>query len=86
MFTGEIKEVELIVDNDLIGVMIDRFGKKISVIPIDENRFKILVKVAFSPQFIGWILSLGDKVKIINPLDAVEKVTTIVNTLHSIYS
>ncbi len=85
MFTGELKEVELLVDNGLIGVMIDRFGKRIRVIPVDESHFKTTVKVAASPQFIGWILALGDQVKITGPDEVVELMKKKVEAIYHTY-
>ena len=85
MFTGELKEVELLVDNELIGVMIDRFGKRIRVIPVDENHFKTIVKVAVSPQFLGWLLALGDKIKVINPTDVESLVKKKILAIQKLY-
>lgn len=85
MFAGELKDVDLLVDNSLVGVMIDRFGKKIPIIPVDENRFKTTVRVAMSPQFIGWILSLGHGIKVTGPCDIVEKMGMLVKQLYSVY-
>ncbi len=85
MFTGELKDVELLVDNELIGVMIDRFGKRIRVIPVDENHFRTTVKVAVSPQFIGWILSLGDKVMIISPEEIKEAMKDRIRSIYKLY-
>ena len=85
MFTGDLKEVELLVNNDLVGVMLDRFGKAISIIPVDSKHFKTRVTVAFSPQFIGWILSLGDKIKILSPEDVVIDFKKLVNSICALY-
>ena len=85
MFTGDLKEVDLLVDNELIGVMIDRFGKRIRVIKVDDEHFKITVKVAVSPQFIGWILALGNQVKITGPDDVVEMIKEKVEAIYQNY-
>jgi len=85
MFTGELKEVELLVDNELIGVMIDRFGKRIRVIKVDDEHFRITVKVAVSPQFVGWILALGDQVKITGPDEVVELMKEKVEAIYHNY-
>ena len=85
MFTGELKDVELLVDNELIGVMIDRFGKRIRVIPVDESHFRTTVKVAVSPQFVGWVLALGDKIQLLSPQEEVEMVKTIISKLFYLY-
>ena len=57
-------------------MLIDRFGKGILIIPSGEGRFKTYVKVAFSNQFLGWIMALGDKIKITGPPTAVERMRT----------
>ena len=73
MYGGELTRVQLEVDNDLVGVMIDRFGKEIPIMKTDENHFKTSVDVTFSNQFLGWTFALGDKVKIIGPETAVKQ-------------
>ena len=67
MFGGDEVKVTLEVRNDLAGVMIDRFGKDIPMIPIDSERFKAIVTVAVSRQFLGWLIALGDGIRITGP-------------------
>lgn len=67
MFGGKEQNVRLLVDNELAGVMIDRFGKDIMMIPSGENHFTVNVDVRISRQFLGWIFSLGDQVEILSP-------------------
>ena len=71
MFGGEEKKVTIEADNEMVGIMIDRFGKDIIIAPEGENRFRITVTVAVSPQFLGWIIALGEGVKIIGPEEVV---------------
>ncbi len=73
MFSGEEEIVKLEVHNSLIGVMVDRFGKDVMIIPADEEHFRLHVKVAVSPQFFGWIFGLGGKAKILGPDGVTEK-------------
>ena len=54
--------------------MIDRFGKNLMMIPVDEDYFTVNVDVHVSGHFFGWIISLGDGVKIIGPEDIVEQI------------
>lgn len=42
-------------------------------IPKDDEHFTANVKVIVSNQFISWIFSLGDGVKIVGPEDILEK-------------
>jgi len=73
--------VKLLVDNSLAGVIIDRFGKEASFIPADENHFTVNVDVHVSMQFLGWIISLGEKVKIIGPEAVVEQMNGIIDRM-----
>lgn len=73
MFGGKEQDVKLLVNNSLAGVIIDRFGKDVMLIPSDEKHFIVNVKVHVSRQFLGWIFSLGENVKIIGPDEVVEQ-------------
>lgn len=73
MYGGKEQKVKLLVENHLAGVMIDRFGKDIMMFPADENHFTIHVDVRVSGPFFGWIISLGEGVKIVSPDDVVEQ-------------
>lgn len=67
MFGGAQEKVKLECKNDLAGVIIDRFGKDIMIIPSDEHHFRINVDVEVSQQFLAWIIGLGEGVKILSP-------------------
>ena len=73
MFGGREQSVKLLVDNSLAGVIIDRFGKDVMMIPADGDRFTVNVTVMVSRQFLGWIFSLGEKVKILGPDEVTEQ-------------
>lgn len=70
MFAGKEQYVKLEFVNEMAGVAIDRFGRDISLIKKDEDHFVVNVYVSVSRQFLAWIISLGDGVKILGP-DAV---------------
>lgn len=72
MYGGKEECVRIECDNSLAGVMIDRFGKEIIMIPIDDNRFAVNVDVAVSRQFLAWIIGLGEGVKITSPSSVVD--------------
>ena len=77
MFGGEEKKVTIEAANNLVGVMIDRFGKDIIIAPVDEDHFMITVSVAVSDQFLGWVVALGDGVKVTSPPDVVEQLREV---------
>jgi predicted DNA-binding transcriptional regulator YafY len=67
MFAGETERVKLEFSNQLIGVALDRFGYDISVEKRGDDRFAIVVDVAVSPTFLGWLFQFGDNVRILSP-------------------
>ncbi|MGN0626218.1 MAG: helix-turn-helix transcriptional regulator [Oscillospiraceae bacterium] len=71
MFGGEEEMVRLRFENQLIGVVMDRFGKDVSVFPKPDGFFEIYTKVALSPQFYGWVFALGEGARILSPEKAV---------------
>ncbi len=73
MYGGQECCVKLLVANDLAGVIIDRFGKNVMMRPADEGYFTVHVNVHVSGQFLGWIMSLGEGVKILSPDEVVER-------------
>lgn len=84
MFSGEETKVTLEADNSMAGVLIDRFGKDIMLIPQDGGRFRATVDVAISDQFLGWIVALGT-VKIVGPEAVVKKMQAKVEALSEQY-
>ena len=86
MFSGEEQNVEILCNNNLVGVMIDRFGKEIGILKADDEHFRIIVKVAVSMHFIHWIMALGDGVKIIGPESVVEAIRTEIDRLTQQYN
>lgn len=85
MFGGTETEVTLSVDNSLVGVIADRFGADIFISKDSETSFKVSVRVMLSPQFYAWLFGLGDKVRILSPLSAVEKYNEQINEILMAY-
>lgn len=73
MFGGEEQYVKLEFENRLAGVVIDRFGKDIMMIPADEDHFVVNINVAVSGQFFGWIFALGKGARILGPENVLEQ-------------
>ena len=73
MFDGDQQRVHMQCKNELAGVVVDRFGKDVTMIQTDEEHFEVRVNVAVSGQFLGWVMSLGDRVRILEPEPVVEE-------------
>lgn len=85
MFAGEEETVKLEVHNRLIGVILDRFGTEVMIIPADENHFRVNVKVSVSNQFFGWIFGLGSDVRILAPENVKEKLKAEIKRIEEQY-
>lgn len=67
MFSGEEQLVKLQVDNEMAGVIIDRFGLDVTFLPKDKKTSYVMVSVAVSDAFFGWVFGLGGGVRIAGP-------------------
>lgn len=85
MFAGEEQYVKLEIVNEMAGIVIDRFGRDISLIPKDEGHFTVNVKVAVSRQFLAWVISLGDGVRILGPEEVRRQMREEAERLMGIY-
>ena len=73
----------MLVDNELVGVIADRFGDDVFIVRENENQFRFTARISISSQFYAWVFGLGGGVKILSPkkvadrfkeqLDAVSK-------------
>ena len=85
MFTGEETAVTLVAENHMVGVVIDRFGKDISIKPLDEAHFQADVSVTISPQFLGWIIALGKSIRIAGPDEVINRMKAEIKRLNEQY-
>lgn len=67
MYGGTDTEVSLVCQQQLAGVVLDRFGHDIWMRPIDQEHFRAKVLVAVSPQFFGWVTGVGAGMEIEGP-------------------
>ena len=86
MFAGAAKTVQLICDKKLVGVMIDRFGKSVSIREISEEKVKVRINVDVSPHFYGWLTSFGSQVKLVEPAEIVEDYRTYLRGIWEEYT
>lgn len=73
MFGGEGVAIKLQFDNSLVNVVIDRFGKDVSIEKVDDNNFEVWTHVAVSSTFLAWVFQFGNKVKILSPESVVKR-------------
>ena len=85
MFGGDVMRVTLEGRNDMVGVLIDRFGKDITVLPKDKESFIAHIEVAASRHFLGWIIALGDGIRITGPESLVRQMKEEAKRLSEVY-
>ncbi len=73
MFSGEAQTVTLSCKNSLMGAVIDRFGKDITVKKCQKEHFEVDVNVNISPVFFAWVFTFEGDMKIISPKNVVKK-------------
>ena len=73
MFGGNEQDVKIRFENRLIGVVIDMFGKDLSIRPVDKVHIYIRVRNVVSHPFFGWLSGLGAGVRILSPESVAEE-------------
>lgn len=81
MCQGETTAVTLLCENDLLQSIVERFGKKVPVTVIDDNHFSTNIDVSLGPTFYAWVVSFGGRMKINNPINAVEGLKELIENL-----
>ena len=67
MFRGREGQVRLRCASRLVGVVLDRFGREVILVPDGEDHFTVTVQAVVSTQFLGWVFGLEDAVEILSP-------------------
>ena len=86
MYGGELMRVTLEGRSDMVGPLIDRFGRDITIIPQDAEHFTAHVEVSVSRHFIGWIVALGEGVRVTGPAELVDEMRAEAKRLTALYS
>ena len=86
MFIGKEESVKFVVDKSLLDVVFDRFGSKIILSKIDEDRYSFSTDVQISPIFLGWCCAFGNKLKVVAPDSVVESIKQHITGLDELYN
>ena len=86
MFGGVEETVVLECKNGISGVIIDRFGTEVDIIKRATDSFTVRVNVQISPQFLGWVFSLGENIKIISPDSVIKRMRDEIARIQGIYN
>jgi predicted DNA-binding transcriptional regulator YafY len=86
MFSGREERITLRFDESLIGVVLDRFGKDVTIRRADGGGFLINAEVVVGPTLLSWIFEFGGRVKIIEPESLVAELRRMARESLSQYS
>ena len=86
MFNGEETTVKLRFKNHLVGVVVDRLGREIMLVPDGEEHFTLRTEVVVSPQFFAWVLGFGAEAQIVEPQSVAEEMREYVQQVARLYA
>lgn len=79
MFDGDMIEVTLKCENELMKSIIDRFGEDVNTKTAGVGHFYVTVKVSASKTFYGWVFASDGAVQITAPQEAVNAYSDMLN-------
>ena len=85
MFSGQEAQVTLRCRSHMAGVVLDRFGHDVIMIPQGEDHFTVTLPVVLSPQFFGWLFGLEDNVVLTAPQWAAEAYRNKLSAVADLY-
>lgn len=85
MYNGEKEIVRIYFPSYLCGAVVDRFGQNVQIIDYDNGGFIVEVGVQLSDQFFAWLCGLGNKVRLLSPESAVEKIKDFLSLAYAVY-
>ncbi|MBP3657101.1 MAG: WYL domain-containing protein [Clostridia bacterium] len=85
MHGGDVRHVTLVFINHITDTILDRFGSDVVVSYHDETHSKTVVSAALSDAFYAWVFSLGKRIKIVAPQEAVDGMKKLLEDVSSRY-
>ncbi len=86
MFGGEDEYVTLRCKNKMAGIIIDRFGREVTMRKFDEECFDVTVEVAVSTHFITWLMNFGGDVRVVSPQRVIDMYVSSAKEALELYS
>ena len=85
MYSGREITVTLRGRREKAGLVWDRFGQDVILVPDGEEHFTVTIPVVMSPQFFGWLMGLDGSLTLVAPAEAVrayrDKLSAAMQTL-----
>ena len=73
MYGGETEDITIEFDNNLIGVVQDKFGEDTKIVRTSSEKCVASINAQVSPTFWGWLFQFVGEMKIISPETLMEE-------------
>lgn len=73
MFGGQPQSVTLRCSGNMAGIILDRFGQEVALIPDGDDAFTVRVPVVVSPPFFSWLSGFGTDLRLVAPAAVAEE-------------
>lgn len=85
MYAGSEEWIKIRFHNDLINVIIDKFGRDADIRKLDENHFVLSAKAIVSDGLVKWLLNWGNQAKVLSPSSLIDQVTNEIKNMMAVY-
>src|SRR5699024_1735042 len=86
MFAGEEMCIKIRFHNSLVNVVVDRFGQDADIRVLDDEHFVLSTKAKLSDGLINWILTWGNRAKVLSPEHLVERIKEQIRQMNDVYA
>ncbi|SFA97114.1 Predicted DNA-binding transcriptional regulator YafY, contains an HTH and WYL domains [Lentibacillus halodurans] len=85
MFAGEEMRVKIRFHNSLVNVVLDRFGQEADIRELDDDHFVLSTKAKLSDGLVNWILTWGNRSKVLSPDHLAERIKKQIRQMMEVY-
>src|SRR5699024_9296813 len=85
MFSGKDIRIKIRFQNELINVVLDRFGHEAEIKKEGDAHFVLTTNAKLSDGLVNWILTWGNKAKVLSPDDLVQEVKEKIKLMGEVY-
>ncbi|QKY70561.1 YafY family protein [Lentibacillus sp. CBA3610] len=85
MFAGEEMRIKIRFHNSLVNVVLDRFGHDADIRELDDEHFVLSTKAKLSEGLVNWILTWGNRAKVLSPEHLQERIKNQISQMLEIY-
>lgn len=85
MYAGSEEWIKIRFHNDLINVIIDKFGRDADIRKQDENHFVLSAKAIVSDGLVKWLLNWGNQARVLSPSSLIDQVTDEIKNMMAVY-